>query len=222
MRLLSEELGDAPVVSDRRARSRPEVMALVLAAVGIYGVMAYTVAQRTQEIGIRVALGATPGRGLSMVLLDGMSLVGLGLCLGIGAALVLTRVGASLLWGISSTDALTYVVIAAVLSAVALAAIVIPARRATRADPMQALRSEWGRTSEVDRLLPLRRGRTCGSSRVRRAVAVGSDRSTLVANAGPSIAIDRVGSCTSRSCCVRSSQTRPAVDSVESCRTAVR
>ena len=98
MRLLSEELGDAPVVSDRRARSRPEVMALVLAAVGIYGVMAYTVAQRTQEIGIRVALGATPGRGLSMVLLDGMSLVGLGLCLGIGAALVLTRVGASLLW----------------------------------------------------------------------------------------------------------------------------
>jgi len=142
MRLLSEELGDAPVVSDRRARSRPEVMALVLAAVGIYGVMAYTVAQRTQEIGIRVALGATPGRGLSMVLLDGMSLVGLGLCLGIGAALVLTRVGASLLWGISSTDALTYVVIAAVLSAVALAAIVIPARRATRADPMQALRSE--------------------------------------------------------------------------------
>jgi len=117
-------------------------MALVLAAVGIYGVMAYTVAQRTQEIGIRVALGATPGRVLSMVLLDGMLLVGLGIGLGIGAALVLTRVGASLLWGISSTDALTYVVIAAVLSAVALAAIVIPARRATRADPMQALRSE--------------------------------------------------------------------------------
>jgi ABC-type antimicrobial peptide transport system permease subunit len=117
-------------------------VALVLAAVGIYGVMAYTVAQRTQEIGIRIALGATPGRVLSMVLLDGMSLVGIGLGLGLGAALVLTRVGASLLWGISSTDALTYFVIAAVLSAVALAAIVIPARRATRADPMQALRSE--------------------------------------------------------------------------------
>jgi putative ABC transport system permease protein len=117
-------------------------VALVLAAVGIYGVMAYTVAQRTQEIGIRIALGATPGRVLSMVLLDGMSLVGIGLGLGIGAALLLTRVGASLLWGISSTDALTYFVIAAVLSAVALAAIVIPARRATRADPMQALRSE--------------------------------------------------------------------------------
>ena len=117
-------------------------VALVLAAVGIYGVMAYTVAQRTQELGIRVALGATPGRVLSMVLRDGMKLVGLGLGLGAAAALALTRVGASLLWGISSTDALTYFVIAGALAAVALAAIAIPARRATRVDPMTALRSE--------------------------------------------------------------------------------
>jgi len=118
------------------------IVALVLAAVGIYGVMAYTVAQRTQELGIRVALGATPRRVLAMVLKDGMKLVGLGLAIGAVAALVLTRVGASLLWGISSTDALTYFVIATLLAAVAVAAIIVPARRATRVDPMQALRSE--------------------------------------------------------------------------------
>jgi ABC-type antimicrobial peptide transport system permease subunit len=104
--------------------------------------MADTVAQRTQELGIRVALGATPRRVLAMVLKDGMKLVGLGLAIGAVAALVLTRVGASLLWGISSTDALTYFVIATLLAAVAVAAIIVPARRATRVDPMQALRSE--------------------------------------------------------------------------------
>jgi ABC-type antimicrobial peptide transport system permease subunit len=104
--------------------------------------MAYTVAQRTQEIGIRVALGATAGIVLGMVLRDGMKLVALGLVIGTGAALALTRVGASLLWGVSATDALTYAVIAVTLALVALVAIVIPARRATRVDPMQALRSE--------------------------------------------------------------------------------
>jgi putative ABC transport system permease protein len=118
------------------------LVALVLAAVGIYGVMSYTVAQRTQEIGIRVALGATSRVVLGMVLRDGMQLVFIGLVLGAAAALVLTRLGASLLWGVSSTDALTYVVISALLAAIALVAIVIPARRATRVDPMQALRSE--------------------------------------------------------------------------------
>jgi putative ABC transport system permease protein len=118
------------------------LVALVLAAVGIYGVMAYTVAQRTQEIGIRVALGATDKVVLGMVLKDGMTLVGIGLAIGTAAALVLTRVGASLLWGVSATDAITYVVIAAILAAVAVVAIVVPARRATRIDPMQALRSE--------------------------------------------------------------------------------
>jgi putative ABC transport system permease protein len=117
-------------------------VALVLAAVGIYGVMAYTVAQRTQELGIRVALGATPATVLAMVMRDGMRLVGLGLALGGAAALALTRVGASLLWGISTTDVGTYVGIAALLAAIALVAIIIPARRATRVDPMTALRSE--------------------------------------------------------------------------------
>jgi len=118
------------------------VVALVLAGVGIYGVMSYTVAQRTQEIGIRVALGATGGSVLAMVLRDGMRLVVIGLALGTVGALVLTRLGASLLWGVSSSDALTYVLLAIVLAAVALVAIVVPARRATRIDPMQALRSE--------------------------------------------------------------------------------
>ena len=117
-------------------------VALVLAAVGIYGVMAYTVAQRTQEIGIRVALGATDKMVLGMVLKDGMKLVGLGLAIGTLAALALTRVGASLLWGVSSTDVLTYVFIALLLAAVAVVAIIVPARRATRVDPMAALRSE--------------------------------------------------------------------------------
>jgi predicted permease len=118
------------------------VVALLLAAVGIYGVMAYTVAQRTQEIGIRVALGAQPLGVLAMVLRDGMTLVGLGLALGAVAALGLTRLASSLLWGVSTADALTYFVLAAALTAVALVAIIIPARRATRVDPMQALRSE--------------------------------------------------------------------------------
>jgi putative ABC transport system permease protein len=118
------------------------LVALVLAAVGIYGVMAYTVAQRTQEIGIRVALGATDKVVLGMVLKDGMTLVGIGLAIGTAAALALTRLGASLLWGVSATDAITYVVIAAILATVAVVAIIVPARRATRIDPMQALRSE--------------------------------------------------------------------------------
>jgi putative ABC transport system permease protein len=118
------------------------LVALILAAVGIYGVMAYTVAQRTQEIGIRVALGAQPSRVLGMVLKDGMTLVGGGLVVGTVAALALTRLASSLLFGVSATDAGTYVVIALALAGVALIAIIIPARRATRVDPMQALRSE--------------------------------------------------------------------------------
>ena len=117
-------------------------VALLLAAVGIYGVMSYTVAQRTQEIGIRVALGATPGSVLSMVLRDGMGLVGLGLAVGLAASLLLTRLVSSMLYGVSATDVPTFAAIAAVLAAVALVAIVIPARRATRVDPMLALRAD--------------------------------------------------------------------------------
>lgn len=115
-------------------------VALLLAVVGIYGVMAYTVAQRTQEIGIRLALGAPAGEVLRMLLRDGMRLVATGLLVGTGVALVLTRIAASLLYGVSASDAVTYAAIASVLTSVALVAILLPARRAMRVDPMQALR----------------------------------------------------------------------------------
>ena len=117
-------------------------MALLLAAVGIYGVMSYTVAQRTPEIGIRVALGASPARVLSMVIRDGMQLAAYGIALGVAGALALTRLLSSLLYGVSATDAPIYAAIAATLALVALFAIVIPARRAMRVDPMQALRAD--------------------------------------------------------------------------------
>jgi putative ABC transport system permease protein len=117
-------------------------VALLLAAVGIYGVMSYSVAQRTQEIGIRVALGATAGNVLRLVVKDGMRLVVAGLVLGLGGALAVTHLITSLLYDVSATDALTYAVIALLLAAVAFVAIVIPARRAMRVDPIQSLRSE--------------------------------------------------------------------------------
>jgi putative ABC transport system permease protein len=116
--------------------------ALALSGVGLYGVIAYSVAERSQEIGIRMALGARPMIVLSMVLRDGMALVGIGLAVGVIAALALGRLVASLLYGVSASDATTYLIIAGALASVALVAIVIPARRATRVDPMQALRSE--------------------------------------------------------------------------------
>jgi len=118
------------------------LVALVLAAVGIYGVMAYTVAQRTREVGIRMALGARPAAVLAMVLGDGMRLVAVGLAVGLVAALALARVVSSLLYGVAATDLVTYALIAVALGGVALCAIVLPARRAMRVDPMVALRAE--------------------------------------------------------------------------------
>jgi len=117
-------------------------VALVLAAVGIYGVISYSVAQRTNEFGIRMAMGAGPRDVLRMVLGQGLLLGVIGVALGAAGALALTRLIRGLLFGISSFDPLTFVVMAALLTAVTLVACWVPARRATRVDPMVALRYE--------------------------------------------------------------------------------
>jgi putative ABC transport system permease protein len=115
-------------------------LALVLAAVGIYGVMSYSVAQRTREIGIRMALGAQRSDVMKMTIGQGLRLVLTGVAIGLAAAFVLTRVMSTLLFGVSPTDPVTFISISIVLVSVAVLAGYVPALRATRVDPMFALR----------------------------------------------------------------------------------
>jgi ABC-type antimicrobial peptide transport system permease subunit len=135
------------VVSESVARQRFSMLllgvfaglALLLAAVGIYGVMSYGVAQRTREIGIRMALGAQRSDVLKLTVGQGLRLVSVGVLIGLAAAFVLTRVMASLLFGVSPTDSTTFITISLVLISVAALASYIPALRATKVDPIVAL-----------------------------------------------------------------------------------
>jgi putative ABC transport system permease protein len=118
------------------------MLALLLASVGIYGVMHYSVAQRTRELGIRIALGAEPGNIWSMMLKEGLKMMLPGLIAGLLAAHWLTALLSGVLFGVKATDPVTYLTVALVLSGVAIAAIWTPARRAATVDPVHALRQE--------------------------------------------------------------------------------
>jgi putative ABC transport system permease protein len=118
------------------------LLALVLGAVGIYGIVSYSVTQRTHEIGIRMALGARAANVLTLIMKNGLALVLAGIVIGVGSAVGLTRFLATLLFGIEPTDSVTFIVVSAVFFVIAMFAALIPALRATRVDPVIALRSE--------------------------------------------------------------------------------
>ncbi|HKY06567.1 MAG TPA: FtsX-like permease family protein, partial [Blastocatellia bacterium] len=117
-------------------------LALALAAIGIYGVISYSVSQRANEIGIRMALGARPSDVFRLVIGEGLALAVAGIAIGIAASLALTQFMSSQLFGVTATDPATYLSVSGLLALIALAACYTPARRATRVDPMVALRHE--------------------------------------------------------------------------------
>jgi putative ABC transport system permease protein len=117
-------------------------VAMILAAIGIYGVIAYSVAQRTKEIGIRMALGAQKVDMLTMILRESFAIIGVGLAAGIASGLAVTRLMSSLLYGVSPADVSIYALVTIILSGAALIATYVPARRAMSVDPMVALRYE--------------------------------------------------------------------------------
>jgi ABC-type antimicrobial peptide transport system permease subunit len=117
-------------------------LAVGLAAIGVYGVMAYLVSQGARELGIRMALGATPRRILMMVVRHGLAVAAVGVGIGLAGAFALTRLMRRLLFGTEATDPLTFTAIALLLAAIALVASLVPALRAARIDPMISLRSE--------------------------------------------------------------------------------
>jgi putative ABC transport system permease protein len=118
------------------------VVAVTLAGIGIYGVLAYHVTQRVPEIGVRLAVGASPADVIRLIVREGAALTAIGLGFGLAGALAAAQALTSLLFGIAPTDPLTFVAVAIGLAAVALAASYVPARRASRVDPMTALRAE--------------------------------------------------------------------------------
>jgi putative ABC transport system permease protein len=118
------------------------VVAIVLASIGIYGVIAYLVGQRSREIGIRIALGAPPSRVVRMVVSEGVAMVAAGIAIGVAGAIALTQLMRALLFNTKSTDPMTYILVTLVLAAVALVASSVPALRAAHVDPALAMRAE--------------------------------------------------------------------------------
>jgi ABC-type antimicrobial peptide transport system permease subunit len=144
VKTLGEHIGEA-VAQEKMIATLLAIfglLALLLASVGIYGVISYWVAQRTREIGVRIALGAAPRNIINLIVGRGFVLIAIGLAIGLAAALALTRLTASLLYETSATDPLTFIVVPLILTGVALGACFVPARRATKVDPMVALRYE--------------------------------------------------------------------------------